>query len=261
MNELPDHTISLDKGLMVSGRVAIVTGASRGIGRAIAVELGRNGGLVVVNYAGRAEDARQTATQIEELGGVAIVEQGDVSRASDARRLVESTLAAFGRLDVLVNNAGITRDGLLVRMKDEDWDAVVDTNLKGAFHLIRAGAKQMMKQRYGRIVNVSSVVGLTGNVGQANYVSAKAGLIGLTKAAARELAPRGITVNAVAPGYIMTEMTASLPKEVIGALQGQIPLGQVGLPEQVARAVRFLASDDADYITGQVLNVDGGMVM
>ncbi len=246
---------------MGSGRVAIVTGASRGIGRAIAVELGRSGTSVVVNFAGREDDARQTARLIEDVGGAAIVEQANVSVASEARRLVESALAAFGRLDVLVNNAGITRDGLLVRMKDEDWDAVLDTNLKGAFHLIRAGAKQMMKQRYGRIVNVSSVVGITGNAGQANYVSAKAGLIGLTKAAARELAPRGITVNAVAPGYISTEMTASLPANLLEGLQLQIPLGTVGLPEQVARAVRFLASDDADYITGQVLNVDGGMVM
>lgn len=245
----------------MGGQVAIVTGASRGIGRAVAIELGRDGGSVIVNYAGREDAARETARAIEEAGGSAIVERGDVSLASDADRLVESALAAFGRLDVIVNNAGITRDGLLMRMKDEDWNAVLDTNLKGAFHMIRAGARQMMKQRYGRIVNVSSVVGLTGNPGQANYVSAKAGVIGLTKAAARELASRNITVNAVAPGYIQTDMTAGLQDVLLDKLREQIPLGRVGLPEQVAHAVKFLASDRADYITGQVLNVDGGMVM
>ncbi|MCL6453003.1 MAG: 3-oxoacyl-[acyl-carrier-protein] reductase [Alicyclobacillus sp.] len=241
--------------------VSIVTGASRGIGRAIALELGRNGGSVVVNYVGREDDARATAHAIESAGGRAIVEQADVSVASDAERLVESALAAFGRVDVVVNNAGITRDTLLLRMKDEDWDAVVDTNLKGAFHLIRAAARPMMKQRFGRIVNVASVVALTGNPGQANYVSAKAGLIGLTKSAAREFASRNITVNAVAPGLIQTEMTARLGTELTDKMVEQIPLGRPGTAEDVAGVVAFLASPAAAYITGQVLNVDGGMVM
>jgi 3-oxoacyl-[acyl-carrier protein] reductase len=245
----------------VQGKVAIVTGASRGIGRAIAIELGRRGASLVVNYAGRLEDARETSRLVEEAGGKAIVEQADVSVADDAARLVESALAAFGRLDILVNNAGITRDNLLLRMKDEEWDAVLNTNLKAAFYLTRAAARPMMKQRYGRIINVASVVALTGNPGQANYVSAKAGLIGLTKTSARELASRNITVNAVAPGYIETDMTAVLGDEVTAKMLEQIPLGALGKPEQVAKAVAFLASEDASYITGQVLNVDGGMVM
>jgi 3-oxoacyl-[acyl-carrier protein] reductase len=241
--------------------VSIVTGASRGIGRAIAVELGKNGGKVIVNYAGRVEDARETAHLVEQQGGHAIVEQGDVSLATDAQRLVESALAAFGRLDVVVNNAGITRDNLILRMKDEDWDAVLNTNLKGAFHMIREAARPMMKQRVGRIINIASVVGVTGNPGQANYVSAKAGLIGLTKASARELASRNITVNAVAPGYIETDMTAQLNGDLVDRMVEQIPLGKVGQPADVAKAVAFFASADAAYITGQVLHVDGGMVM
>lgn len=245
----------------MQGKVAVVTGASRGIGRAIAVEFGRRGASVVVNYAGRLEDARETARLVEQAGGKAIVEQADVSIADDAARLVESALAAFGRLDILVNNAGITRDNLLLRMKDEEWDAVLNTNLKAAFYLTRAAARPMMKQRYGRIINVASVVALTGNPGQANYVSAKAGLIGLTKTSARELASRNITVNAIAPGYIETDMTAALGDELTAKMLEQIPLGVLGKPEQVAKAVAFLASEDASYITGQVLNVDGGMVM
>lgn len=245
----------------MTGRVSIVTGASRGIGRAIAVKLGKGGGQVVVNYVGRIDDARETARLVEDAGGRAIVEQADVSIAADADRLVESALAAFGRVDVVVNNAGITRDTLILRMKDEDWDAVMNTNLKGAFHLIRSAARPMMKQRHGRIVNIASVVGIVGNAGQANYVSAKAGLIGLTKTAARELAGRGITVNAVAPGFIETDMTAELQSDVVAKMVEQIPLGHVGKPEDVANAVGFLVSDEAAYITGQVLNVDGGMVM
>lgn len=242
-------------------KVSIVTGASRGIGRAIALALGKNQGRVIVNFAGRAEEAEETVRQIEGLGGQALMVQADVRLASEAKRLVESALAAFGQVDILVNNAGITRDGLIMRMKDEDWDAVVDTNLKGAFHMVREVARPMMKQRFGRIVNVVSVVGVTGNAGQANYVSAKAGLIGLTKSAARELASRGITVNAVAPGFIETDMTNSLPQEIKAEMTKQIPLGFVGRAEYVADAVAFLGSDAAQYITGQVLHVDGGMVM
>lgn len=248
-------------GERVQGRVSIVTGASRGIGRAIAVQLGRDGGQVVVNYVGRESDARETAELIEQVGGKAVVEQADVRRMEDAERLLETALASFGRVDVVVNNAGITRDGLLMRMKEEDWDDVLDTNLRGAFHMIKAAARPMMKQRSGRIINITSVVGIVGNPGQANYVSAKAGLIGLTKSTAREFAPRGITVNAVAPGYIETEMTRELSGELTERMKEGIPLGRIGSPEDVAKAVAFLASEDAAYITGQVLAVDGGMVM
>lgn len=245
----------------MSGRVSIVTGASRGIGRAIAVELGKNGGQVIVNYAGRAEQAQETARLIEAQGGRAVVEQAEVGQSGAAERLVEVALQTFGRLDVVVNNAGITRDTLLIRMKDEDWDAVMNTNLKGAFQVIRAAARPMMKQRFGRIVNVASVVGIIGNAGQANYVAAKAGVIGLTKTAARELASRNITVNAVAPGLIQTDMTQSLGEEWTGKLLEQVPLGQIGMPDDVAGAVSWLVSDGARYVTGQVIHVDGGMVM
>ncbi|WP_067931472.1 3-oxoacyl-[acyl-carrier-protein] reductase [Alicyclobacillus kakegawensis] len=243
------------------GVVSIVTGASRGIGRAIAVALASNGGQVVINFAGREMDARETARLVQEAGGQALVEQGDVSQPEQADRLVESALAAFGRVDVLVNNAGITRDTLLMRMKEEDWQAVLNTNLTGAFHMLRAVARPMMKQRSGRIINVTSVVGMMGNAGQANYASAKAGLIGLTKSAARELAGRGITVNAVAPGLVETDMTAALPAQAKEHMLQQIPLGRIGRPEDVAAAVAFLASDAAAYITGQVIAVDGGMAM
>lgn len=245
----------------MAGQAVIVTGASRGIGRSIAVELGRQGGKVAINYVGRKGDAEETARLVVEAGGEVIVEQADVGVADDADRLVESALAAFGHVDVLVNNAGITRDNLILRMKDEDWDAVLNTNLKGAFHMIRAVARPMMKQRTGRIINVTSVVAISGNPGQANYVSAKAGMIGLTKSAARELAPRNITVNAVAPGLIQTDMTVGLDQALVAKMLEQIPLGHAGSPEDVAQVVRFLASEAASYITGQVLHVDGGMVM
>ncbi len=245
----------------MSGQVSIVTGASRGIGRAIAVELAKNSGCIIVNYAGNEAEANETARLVETAGGQAKIVQADVSLASDAERLVESALAAFGRIDVVVNNAGITRDGLILRMKDDDWDKVMDTNLKGAFHMIRAAARPMLKQRNGRIVNIASVVALSGNPGQANYVSAKAGLIGLTKSAAREFASRNITVNAVAPGYILTDMTAALPAEATSKMLEQIPIGRLGVTQDVAQAVAFFASDAAGYITGQVLSVDGGMVM
>jgi 3-oxoacyl-[acyl-carrier protein] reductase len=245
----------------MTGRVCIVTGASRGIGRAIAVSMGSRGDAVVVNFAGRQSDAEETARLVRDSGGQAVVCQADVGTGEAAERLVELAISEFGQVDVVVNNAGITRDTLLVRMKDEDWDAVMNTNLKGAFHMVKAAARPMMKQRHGRIINVASVVALIGNAGQANYVAAKAGLIGLTKSAARELAPRGITVNAVAPGFIRTDMTNQLGADWEHKMMEQIPLGSIGRPEQVAEAVCFLASNAADYITGQVLNIDGGMVM
>ncbi|RKQ83623.1 3-oxoacyl-[acyl-carrier-protein] reductase [Brockia lithotrophica] len=241
-------------------RVALVTGASRGIGRAIALELARGGARVLVVYRGRRDAAEAVVEAIRGLGSEALAEQGDVSRPEEADRLVSLALERFGRLDILVNNAGITRDNLLLRMKDEEWEEVIRTNLSGPFYLMRAAAKHMVRARRGRIVNIASVVGLVGNPGQANYAAAKAGLIGLTKAAAKELASRGITVNAVAPGYIQTDMTESLPEAAKEALLRLIPTGRFGSPEDVARAVRFLAGDDAAYITGHVLVVDGGMV-
>ncbi|PTQ52145.1 MAG: 3-oxoacyl-[acyl-carrier protein] reductase [Brockia lithotrophica] len=241
-------------------RVALVTGASRGIGRAIALELARGGARVLVVYRGRRDAAEAVVEEIRGLGSEAFAEQGDVARPEEAERLVSLALDRFGRLDILVNNAGITRDNLLLRMKDEEWEEVLRTNLSGPFYLMRAAAKHMMRARRGRIVNIASVVGLVGNPGQANYAAAKAGLIGLTKAAAKELASRGITVNAVAPGYIQTDMTESLPEAAKEALLRLIPAGRFGSPEDVARAVRFLAGDDAAYITGHVLVVDGGMV-
>ncbi|MBE3550407.1 MAG: 3-oxoacyl-[acyl-carrier-protein] reductase [Brockia lithotrophica] len=241
-------------------RVALVTGASRGIGRAIALELARGGARVLVVYRGRRDAAEAVVEEIRGLGSEAFAEQGDVARPEEAERLVSLALDRFGRLDILVNNAGITRDNLLLRMKDEEWEEVLRTNLSGPFYLMRAAAKHMVRARRGRIVNIASVVGLVGNPGQANYAAAKAGLIGLTKAAAKELASRGITVNAVAPGYIQTDMTESLPEAAKEALLRLIPAGRFGSPEDVARAVRFLAGDDAAYITGHVLVVDGGMV-
>lgn len=240
--------------------VALVTGASRGIGRAIALELARGGARVLVVYRGRRDAAEAVVELVRDLGSEALAEQGDVSRPEEADRLVSLALERFGRLDILVNNAGITRDNLLLRMKDEEWEEVIRTNLSGPFYLMRAAAKHMVRARRGRIVNIASVVGLVGNPGQANYAAAKAGLIGLTKAAAKELASRGITVNAVAPGYIQTDMTESLPEAAKEALLRLIPTGRFGSPEDVARAVRFLVGDDAAYITGHVLVVDGGMV-
>lgn len=246
---------------MLEGKVAVVTGASRGIGRAIALKLASQGAKVVINYNGSEEKAKEVQTQIETEGGKAVIYRCDVSDYDACQTFIQDVIKTEGSMDILVNNAGITRDGLLMKMSEEDFDRVIDTNLKGAFHTIRFAARQMLKQRSGRIINMASVVGVTGNAGQANYAASKAGVIGLTKATARELASRGITVNAVAPGFIETDMTAVLPEKVKEASVSQIPLGKFGSPEQVAAAVAFLASSDAAYITGQVLHVDGGMVM
>lgn len=246
---------------MLNEKVALVTGASRGIGRAIALELARAGADVVVNYAGSEQAAADVVAAIEALGRRAVKLRANVGAAAEAEELVKQALEAFGKVDILVNNAGITRDNLIMRMKEEEFDQVIQTNLKGVFNCLKAVTRPMMKQRYGRIINISSVVGVLGNAGQANYVAAKAGVIGLTKSAARELASRGITVNAVAPGYIVTDMTEQLPEEMKGKLMEQIPLARLGQPEDIAKAVRFLASDDASYMTGQTIHVDGGMVM
>ena len=246
---------------MLTGKVALVTGAGRGIGREIALTLAGYGADVIVNYNGSKEKAEAVAAEIEAIGRKAAAVQCSVADYEACGKMITDMLAAFGHIDILVNNAGITKDGLLMKMSEEDFDRVIQINLKGAFHTIRFASRQMLKQKSGRIINISSVVGVAGNAGQANYAAAKAGIIGLTKTAAKELASRGITVNAIAPGFIDTDMTAGLSDKVKEAAAAQIPLGTFGKPADVAAAVSFLVSEDAGYITGQVLHVDGGMVM
>lgn len=245
----------------LTGKVALVTGASRGIGQATAIDLAKAGVDIVVNFIGNEAVAQETVEAIEALGRKAIKIKADVGNADEVQAMVDEAVAAFGHIDILVNNAGITRDGLLIRMKDSDWDDVLNINLKGVYLVTKAVAKLMVKQRAGRIINMTSVSGVTGNVGQANYAAAKAGVIGFTKTCAKELASRGITVNAVAPGFIETAMTDVLPEKIKEGIAATVPFGRMGQPEEIASVVTFLASDFASYITGQVLNVDGGMVM
>ena len=247
--------------MLLEGKTAIVTGASGGIGKAIAIALAKEGASVAVHFHGNEEKALLVKKEIEEAGGKAEIFRANVADFEECNALVKAAAKTFGSIDILVNNAGITKDGLLMAMSEADFDDVIDTNLKGCFQMIRFASRRMMKQRYGRIINVSSVSGVAGNAGQANYCASKAGMIGLTKSAAKELASRGITVNAVAPGFIETEMTEVLSDKLKEEMRGQIPLARMGQPEDVAKAVAFLASDSAAYITGQVLQVDGGMVM
>jgi len=245
----------------LEGRVALVTGGSRGIGRAVALELARGGASVAVNYNSNAAAAAEVVSAIEAEGGKARAFQADVSRYDQAEKLIKDTVEAFGNLDIVVNNAGTTRDMVIMMMPEGDWDAVIQTNLKSAYNVSKHAVKHMMRKRYGRIINMTSVAGIAGNAGQTNYSASKAGLIGFTKALAREVAARNITVNAVAPGFIPTELTESVPEDIKTASRETIPLKRWGTPEEVAYAAAFLASDEAGYITGHVLSVDGGMVM
>ena len=247
--------------MLLAEKTALVTGASRGIGRATALELAKAGAKIALNFAGNLAAAEETASMIEAAGGEVLLVQADVGDSAAVDAMIKAVVARFGKIDILVNNAGITRDNLIMRMKEEEWDAVIHTNLKGIFNCTKAVTRLMMKQKYGRIVNMASVVGVMGNAGQSNYAAAKAGVIGFTKSMAKELASRNITVNAVAPGYISTDMTANMPEQAKTDLQSQIPLQRLGNPEDVAAAVLFLVSPGADYITGQTLHVDGGMVM
>jgi 3-oxoacyl-[acyl-carrier protein] reductase len=247
--------------MRLKDKVALVTGGSRGIGRGIALKLATEGATVVVNYRASAAAADEVVALIQDGGGEAMAAQADVSVASEAQKLVKTAARTCGRLDILVNNAGTTRDMLIMLMKEEDWDLVLDTNLKSAFNCCKAAARIMMKQRYGRIVNITSVSGIAGQAGQTNYSASKAGLIGFTKALAKELGPRNVTVNAVAPGFVDTALTADLDEAMKEMAVEMTPLGRFGTPEDMANAVAFLASDEAGFITGQVLSVDGGLVM
>ncbi len=247
--------------MTLKGKNALVTGSSRGIGREIALELGRRGVNVAVNYAGSEAKAEEVVQELQALGVEALKIQANVADEQDVKSMIKEVTKILGSIDILVNNAGITRDNLLMRMKEEDFDDVIETNLKGAFLCTKSVTRQMMKQRSGKIINIASIVGVSGNPGQANYVAAKAGLIGLTKSTAKELASRNIYVNAVAPGFITTDMTEVLTEEQKATMLGTIPLGKLGEPEDVANVVCFLASNDAKYITGQTIHVDGGMVM
>ncbi len=242
-------------------KIALITGGGRGIGRAVSILLAAQGNKVYINYVNGADAADETAAVIKADGGLAETIKFDVSDSAQVQEACQEIIKKEGRLDILVNNAGITRDGLMMKMKEDAWDAVLDTNLKGAFNCIKAVSRTMMKQRSGKIVNITSVIGFAGNAGQVNYAAAKAGLVGLTKSVARELASRGITVNGVAPGYIETEMTSGLSEEIAAKIKAGIPLGKLGSPEDVAASVAYLVSDAADYVTGQVLHVNGGMYM
>ncbi|KMY19729.1 3-oxoacyl-[acyl-carrier-protein] reductase [Bacillus sp. FSL W8-0645] len=246
---------------MLTNKTAVVTGASRGIGRSIAIDLAKNGANVVVNYSGNEAKANEVVDEIKALGQQAFAVKADVSNAEEVQSLMKQAIDTFGSIDILVNNAGITKDNLLMRMKENEWDDVININLKGVFNCTKAVTRQMMKQRSGRIINLASVVGVCGNPGQANYVAAKAGVIGLTKTTAKELATRHITVNAVAPGFISTDMTDKLDENVQTEMLKQIPLARFGAPEDISNVVVFLASEGAGYITGQTIQVDGGMVM
>ena len=246
---------------MLTGKVAVITGASRGIGRATAIELAKRGAFVIVNYRGSEAAALETVAEIKSAGGDAVCMAWDVSDYAECEKNIKQIIDTFGRIDILVNNAGITRDGLIMKMSEEDFDRVLDTNLKGAFHTIRHASRYFLKQKSGKIINISSVSGVMGNAGQANYSASKAGVIGLTKSVARELASRGITCNAVAPGFIETEMTEAMPEAARETVKKQIPLQRTGQVSDVAGVAAFLASDLADYITGQVISVDGGMHM
>ncbi|AIG27655.1 3-oxoacyl-[acyl-carrier-protein] reductase [Brevibacillus laterosporus] len=247
--------------LMLEGKVALITGASRGIGRAIALKYAEAGANIIVNYSGNEAKAQETVAEIEKMGREAIMIRANVGNTEEAENMVKEALERFGKIDILVNNAGITRDNLLMRMKESEWDEVINVNLKGVFNMTKALTRPMMKQRSGSIINITSVVGVLGNAGQANYVAAKAGVIGLTKTTARELASRNIKVNAIAPGFVDTDMTDVLPEDVKSGILAQIPFNRLGSADEISSVALFLASDASSYMTGQTLHVDGGMYM